>query len=92
MDYYVYIILCQDDSYYTGHARDVWSRFSQHMRGTGARYTKMHKPQRLVYAERFGSRREAIRREREIKSLSRIEKKTLVRSSSQEAKKVGVNA
>jgi len=91
MDYYVYIILCEDDSYYTGHARDVWSRFNEHLRGTGARYTKIHKPQKLVYAERFSSRGEAIRREREIKRLSRSEKKRLVTSSSRQAKKAGVN-
>ena len=91
MDYYVYIILCEDDSYYTGHALDVWSRFNQHLRGTGARYTKIHKPQKLVYVERFSSRGEAIGREREIKRLSRSEKKRLVKSSSRQAKKVKVN-
>jgi len=87
MGYYVYIILCEDDSYYTGHARNVWSRFKQHRRGTGARYTKMHKPQKLVYVERFNSRREAMRREREIKRLNHTRKLKLVRSSNKEARK-----
>jgi len=90
MDYYVYIVLCEDESYYTGYAQDVWSRFNQHLRGTGARYTRMHKPLKLVYAERLGSRREAIRREREIKRLSRGEKLRLVRSYDRKATKLGV--
>jgi len=90
MDYYVYIVLCEDESYYTGYAQDAWSRFNQHLRGTGARYTRMHKPLKLVYVERLGSRREAIRREREIKRLSRGEKLRLVRSCNREATKLSV--
>ncbi len=84
MNYYVYMILCDDSSYYTGHARKVWSRFNQHLRGTGATYTRMHKPLRLVYVERLGSRAEAVRRERQIKRLSRSEKLRLVASSNKE--------
>ena len=87
MDYYVYIILCEDESYYTGYAQDVWSRFNQHLRGTGARYTRMHKPLKLVYVESYNSRREAMRRERQIKRLNHTRKLELVRSFNKEARK-----
>lgn len=81
--YFVYVILCEDGSYYTGYARNVRSRFNQHLRGTGSRYTRMHKPVKLVHVERFGRRAEAIRRERQIKRMSRSEKLRLATSSNQ---------
>ncbi|UCE15223.1 MAG: GIY-YIG nuclease family protein [Candidatus Bathyarchaeota archaeon] len=77
--YYVYVLLCEDDSYYTGYAKDVDSRVKQHVRGMGARYTKLHRPKRLVYTEEFNTRREAMKREREIKKLSRNKKHELIR-------------
>jgi putative endonuclease len=50
------------------------------MSGKGARYTRMHKPKRLVYTEQFGSRVEAMRRERRLKAMGHDEKCRLVRS------------
>ena len=81
MTYYVYILLCEDGSYYTGYARDVESRFAQHGRGLGARYTKMHRPLRIVYVEEVDSRSEAVKRELEIKSLSHVEKSELAKKA-----------
>ena len=78
MPYYVYVLLCEDGSYYTGYARDIDLRFRQHMRGIGARFTKMHRPKRLVYTEEFDTVGEAMKREREIKRLSHEEKNRLV--------------
>lgn len=78
MPYYVYVLLCEDGSYYTGYAKDVDSRVKQHVRGIGARYTKLHKPKRLVYTEEVDTRREAMKRERQIKKLSHDEKHKLV--------------
>jgi len=78
MPYYVYVLLCEDDSYYTGYARDIDLRVRQHMRGVGAKYTKMHRPKRLVYTEEFDTIGEAMKREREIKNLSHEEKHRLV--------------
>ena len=80
MSYYVYIILCEDGSYYTGYTKNLDSRVRLHTRGKGARYTKMHKPKRVVYFESFGSRAEAMKRERRIKTLSHRQKLQLARS------------
>ena len=72
--YHVYVLLCEDGSYYTGYAKDLDLRLRRHMKGAGARYTRLHKPKRLVYTEEFDTIREAMKREREIKRLSHEEK------------------
>ena len=78
LPYYVYILLCRDGSYYTGYTVDLQSRVEQHKTGCGAKYTRMRKPDRLVYVEEFSSKRDALRREQEIKGLSHSEKQDLV--------------
>ena len=74
MTCYVYILPCEDGSYYTGYTKNVISRFEKHKKGHGARYTRMHKPERLVYVEEFDTYKQAIKREREIKSLNHSQK------------------
>jgi len=78
LPYYIYVLLCEDGSYYTGYAKDIDLRVQQHWRGVGARYTKLHKPKKLVYTEEFETVGEAMKREREIKQLSHEEKYRLV--------------
>jgi predicted GIY-YIG superfamily endonuclease len=77
MSYYVYILLCKDGSYYTGFAKDLKRRVEQHKKRQGAQYTRIHEPEKIVYVEEFSSRSEAIKREREIKSLSHRKKQRL---------------
>jgi putative endonuclease len=50
------------------------------MNGKGARYTRMHKPLKLAYVERFNSRQEAMRKEKKIKRLNHRQKLKLVNS------------
>jgi predicted GIY-YIG superfamily endonuclease len=85
LSYYVYILRCKDGSYYTGHAKDVEKRFEMHKKGRGARYTRMHEPEKLVYIEEFESRGEAMRRERRIKTLSHNKKQQLINNNSKSA-------
>ncbi len=80
LPYYVYILRCKDGSYYTGHAKNVERRVKMHKRGQGARYTRMHEPEKLVYVEKFESRGEAMRREKRIKTLSHNKKQQLIAS------------
>ena len=49
-----------------------------HMKGRGARYTRTHEPDRLVYVEEFESRSEAMRRERQIKTYNHNQKQQLI--------------
>ncbi len=78
MAFYVYILRCQDGSYYTGYTHDVKARLDQHRQGRGARYTRMKKPHRIVYLEWFTTRAAAMKRERAIKHLTHQEKTVLI--------------
>jgi putative endonuclease len=80
MPYYVYVIRCEDGSFYTGYTKNVDSRMKLHMNGKGARYTRMHRPKKLVYAEEFSSRAEAMKRERKVKTMGHRQKLGLVKS------------
>lgn len=77
MRYFVYVVLCEGGGYYTGHAKNVEKRVKQHVKGNGARYTKMHKPKKVVYVEECATKRAAMKRERQIKRLRRDEKRKL---------------
>lgn len=81
MVFYVYILKCLDGSFYTGYTKDVEERTRQHQNGIGARYTRLHKPESVVYTEAFDSRSKAMKREREIKKLSHQQKLDLTTKS-----------
>ncbi len=81
--YYVYLLLCDDGSYYTGYTNNVASRLERHKKGHGARYTRMHRPKRIVHVEEFRTRGAATRRERQIKALSHREKHELASIAAQ---------
>jgi putative endonuclease len=80
MPYYVYVILCVDGSFYTGYTRDIDARVRLHQSGRGARYTRIHKPQRVAYCELFDSRAKAMRREKELKKMTHQQKLNLISS------------
>jgi len=72
--FYVYILKCQDNSFYTGYTADLGRRIKEHNTGKGAKYTRARKPVQLLYWEDHISIQDAMRREREIKRLSREKK------------------
>ncbi|PIU59524.1 hypothetical protein COS86_03780 [Candidatus Bathyarchaeota archaeon CG07_land_8_20_14_0_80_47_9] len=80
MPYYVYIIQCEGNSFYTGYTRNLNSRMRLHLNGKGARYTKMHRPEKVVYTEELGSIAEAMKREKQIKRLTHCQKLRLAKS------------
>jgi putative endonuclease len=77
--HYVYVVECADGTLYTGYTTDVERRVAEHDAGEGAKYTRGRTPVELVHRERFDSRSAAMRREHEIKGLSREQKERLVR-------------
>ena len=81
MNWQVYIILCADDSLYTGITTDVARRFAQHAAGRGAKYFRGHVPLRLVYLEGGHDRSSAGKREAEIKRLGPAAKRRLLSAS-----------
>jgi len=78
--WFVYIILCSDDTLYTGITNDVLRRFEQHASGRGAKYFYGRRPQRLVYLESGHDRSSATQRELRLKKLSKREKTRLIES------------
>lgn len=70
----VYIILCSDRSLYTGITNNVVVRFTEHKSGKGGRYTRSHKPIKIIYREKMASKPKALKRELEIKSWKRQKK------------------
>ena len=84
MPFYVYILLCCDGSFYTGYTKDLDARTKLHQNGNGAKYTRSHKPQKLEYVETFESRSLAMKREREIKRMTHLQKQDLATSKSKE--------
>lgn len=77
MAWFVYMLRCGDGSLYTGATDDVARRLAVHQRGKGGRYTRSHLPVSLAYWEELPDRSAALRREAEIKRLSRKEKLAL---------------
>jgi len=75
---FVYIVECADGSLYTGWAVDVEQRVKVHNTGRGARYTRLHGPVKLVYAEEQPDRVAAMKRELEIKRWPRARKLKLI--------------
>lgn len=79
--YYVYMLLCGDDTIYTGISTDVERRVEEHRSGKGARYTRAKGVKRLLHTERKRSRSTASKREAEIKRMTREEKLALIVAS-----------
>jgi len=79
MEFYLYILKCNDKSYYTGHTEDLEKRLAEHKDGLYKCYTFKRRPVRLVYTEKFTSRLEALTAERKIKKWTRRKKEKLIR-------------
>lgn len=78
MKNYVYILRCKDNSLYTGWTNNLENRINAHNEGLGAKYTRGRGPCNLVYFEEFETKNEALKREREIKKLSKAQKENLL--------------
>ena len=78
---YTYIVKCSDGSLYTGWTNNLEKRIKDHNAGRGAKYTKARRPVVLVYKEEFQTKQEAMKREWEIKRLSRKEKLSMIENS-----------
>ncbi|MCG6533630.1 MAG: GIY-YIG nuclease family protein [Syntrophales bacterium LBB04] len=76
----VYMILCSDNSLYTGITTDVERRYREHQAGKGAKYFRGRQPVRLIYLKSGHDLSSAIRREANIKGMKRNEKLLLISS------------
>ncbi|RHP35180.1 GIY-YIG nuclease family protein [Lachnotalea sp. AF33-28] len=78
---YTYILKCSDKSLYTGWTNNLDKRVEDHNSGKGAKYTRSRRPVVLAYYEQFDTKEEAMRREWEIKRLTRKKKLALIQSA-----------
>jgi len=72
--HFLYIVICADESLYTGYTTDPARRVMEHNSGQGSRYTRTRRPVGLAYLEEERSRRKAMRREIQIKKMGRSSK------------------
>jgi len=79
MSFWVYILRCADNSYYTGHTDNFDERISKHQTGEIEGYTSSRLPVRLLFSEEFSTREEALACERQIKGWNRRKKEALMR-------------
>jgi len=88
VSFYVYILRCADGSYYVGHTEDLEKRIAEHYSGLVPGYTHNRRPVRLVFADAFPSREQALERERQVKGWSRAKKEALIKSNWERLKRL----
>lgn len=74
------MLLCKDQTFYTGTSNNVKKRVATHNAGKGAKYTKVRRPVKLMYTEELANKSEALKREIAIKKLTRLQKIDLLKS------------
>jgi putative endonuclease len=80
--WYVYMLICRDETIYTGVTTDPEKRLAEHNSGpNGAKYTRFRRPVTLAYLEELPSRSAAAGREYRLKRLSRSQKLRLIQSA-----------
>ncbi|MEG0132720.1 MAG: GIY-YIG nuclease family protein [Clostridium sp.] len=75
---YVYILKCNDNTLYTGWTTNLKKRLTCHNSGKGSKYTRCRLPVEIVYSEILEDKSSALKRECEIKKLSRDKKILLI--------------
>ncbi|MDD5218799.1 MAG: GIY-YIG nuclease family protein [Candidatus Omnitrophica bacterium] len=76
--WFVYILLCSDESYYVGSTSDIERRLTEHQNQKGSHYLRSRLPVKLCYQESLETRDSALKRERQIKGWSRAKKTALI--------------
>jgi putative endonuclease len=72
--WWLYILECHSGLLYTGIAKDVDARFEAHINGTGAMFTRLNRPIRILSKAPLATKGEALRAEYALKQLSRAGK------------------
>lgn len=80
----VYILRCGDGSLYTGWTNDLEARVKAHKEKRGAKYTKAHQPVELIYSESCADKSAALKREAQIKRMTRTQKLLLIAGNAEE--------
>ncbi len=76
--HYTYLVECKDNTFYIGYTNNLQKRIKTHNAGKGAKYTRGRIPVILRYYEEYETKTEAMRREYELKKLTRKQKEELI--------------
>ncbi|TXE08986.1 GIY-YIG nuclease family protein [Gelidibacter salicanalis] len=77
--YYVYILKCSDETYYTGFTSNLEQRFMEHQSGKYKEsYTYNRRPLLLEFYQEFVDPNQAIMIEKQIKKWSKAKKEALI--------------
>ncbi len=79
MSFWVYILRCADNSYYTGHTDNLEKRIGEHQNGLYGGYTASRLPVELVFSQECVTREEALAAEQQIKGWGRKKKEAMIR-------------
>lgn len=82
--FYVYILRCSDDSFYTGYTVNLERRLKSHNAGSGSKFTRVRRPVSYVHIEHFDNKSDALKREAAIKKLTRKQKMQLINNKVRE--------
>jgi len=77
-DWFLYILRCSNDTYYTGVTKDLKRRLKMHNDGKASKYTRARRPVKIIYSEGCKNRTQALVRECKVKALTRKGKELLV--------------
>lgn len=77
--YYVYLILCENDSIYTGVTNNLERRLNEHQTRSGGWHTKLYPAIQFLKTEEFKTKQEALEREKQIKGWRREKKLNLIK-------------
>ncbi len=80
-DFWVYILLCKDGTFYTGYTPDLENRIKLHTLGKAAKYTRGRRPVKLIWSKNYKYFRKAFLEERRIKKLTRKQKEEFISSN-----------
>ncbi len=84
MSSFVYILRCGDGSLYTGWTNDLEARVKAHQEKRGAKYTRARQPVKLIYSESCEDKSAALKREAQIKRMTRAQKLLLIAGKPEE--------
>jgi putative endonuclease len=76
--FWVYILKCGDNTFYTGYTPDIEKRLKLHNAGKGAKYTRGRRPVRLAWSKVYRYFKKAVLTEKRIKGLTRLQKEKLI--------------
>ena len=72
--WYIYLLKCSDDTLYCGITNNLEKRLETHNKKKGAKYTMTRTPVEIFYYEKVDTKSEALKREYQIKKLSKKQK------------------